>query len=125
MQEKVLRHYFSGELTVQDLKTDLDGAVVEHPLFEEHPIDDMEGYFEVQVAHLASLCDEVLQGNLAPDDLEPIGVALAASTHFVWNEHTVEGKRIALTVFDWASPEDSEPLSRESVARHRARLVGD
>lgn len=124
MQERVLRHYFSGECTLADLKADLAGAVVDHATFEEHPIEEMESYFEVTVEHLTALCDEVLAGNLASADLEPIGLCLIASDHFVWNEHTEEGKRVAVTVFDWSSPEKASPLTRDNVALFRQRLLG-
>ncbi len=123
MQESVLRHYFTGECTVQDLKADLSGAVKDHRLYEVHPIKDMESCFQVTSAHLAGLCDEVLGGTLAPTDLEPIGICLAASDHFVWSDATEDGERVSLTVFDWSAPEQAYPLSRENVVLFRQRLL--
>lgn len=122
MQETLLRHYFSGEATAADLKADLAGAVKEHRLYEEHPIEEMDGYFEVKATHLVRLCDAVLAGQLQPQDLEPIGVCLAASGHFCWNEHTEDGKRVGATVFDWSAPEKAFPLTRDNVVRFRTRL---
>lgn len=123
MQELVLRHYFTGQCTLDDLKRDLTGAVVEHRLYEQHPIAAMDSDFTVTPRHLVSLCDEVLAGRMAPGDLEPIGVCLEASEHFNWDENSEAGKRVTVTVYEWAAPEDARPLTVENVTRYRERLV--
>jgi len=122
MQEALLRHYFSGEATVADLKADLAGSLrSDADGRETERIEDMPGHFQVTAGHLAALCDEVLQGHLSVDDLHAIGLCLAASEHFDWDAQGTDGARVGAAVVQWADPD--APLTEATVRDWRQRLL--
>lgn len=123
MREQVLRDFFLGALSAGDLRDDLAGALV--PASRQvthHPITDMDVDFEVRAVHLEALCTAVVDGDLEPWMLEPIGFALVASDRFWWDGDAVDGQRVAEAAYDWASPVVNYALTRETAARFRHRL---
>lgn len=118
-----MRHYFTGEVGAAELKADLQGALQQVEGVEEERIEDMDEDFQVTAGHLVALCDDVLAGRLAAEDLHAIGLCLAASTHFTWDAHDAGGKRVGLTIAEWSAPEHGRPLTRDNIGRFRQRLL--
>ena len=124
MHESLLRDYFAGVTDAAALRADLSGAVVATgSRSSSQHIVDMTTESELRPEHLVRLCDAVLSGELAPDDLETIGFCLVASDHFIWDGDVPPGDVVAETVHDWSAPEINHRLTRETVRKFRERLL--
>ncbi|MEQ1860380.1 MAG: hypothetical protein ABMA13_10625 [Chthoniobacteraceae bacterium] len=119
-----MRDYFLGTADIATLRADLQGAVTQtsHDVFSQHVIS-MDTDCDVSAAHLVSLCDAVLAGQLPAADLSVIAFCLVASDHFQWDTATPEGNLIGETLDDWDSPEINYPLNVQTVATFRHRLL--
>ncbi len=82
----------------------------------------MTGRFLVTREMAVALCDAVLAGDLAPEALETIGVALVASDNFYWDEADDEP---AETFYDWSAPAINFALTHGNVRMFRDRLVAE
>ena len=124
MNESILRDFFLGTADIATLRGDLQGAVTQtsDDVFRQH-ITTMGTEFDVTAAHLVSLCDAVLSGQLPAADLNVIAFCLVASDRFQWDTDTPKGNIIGETLFDWDSPEINYPLDFQTVAKFRHRLV--
>ena len=124
MHEAILRDFFVGAATVEALRHDLAGAVVQtsSDVFSQHVVP-AKGEFEVTSRHLIRLCDAVLEDGLPAQDLETVAFCLIASDFFHWDSDTPDGCRVSETLFDWDSPEINYPLTKATVAKFRSRLV--
>jgi len=124
MHEAVLRDYFLGTADDAALRADLLGAVTQtsHDVFSQHVVS-MATDFDVTIAHLVSLCDAVLAGQLPPADLSTIAFCLVASDRFQWDTDTPEGNLLGKTLYDWDSPEINYPLNLQIAAKFRHRLL--
>ena len=124
MHESVLRDYFLGQINASRLGEDLAESIVQtsHDVFT-HYVNEMDGDFQVDPAHLVKLCDAVLSGDLAPDNLEIIGYCLVTSDHFFWEQESAHGELVAETAYDWSSPVINFPLTKANVAKFRDRLL--
>ena len=126
MREIVLRKFFEGGLTGTDLARDLRGSLVpDGPKLTKHPIEHMEGEFEVLPPHLVKVCDTVLDGSIPAEFLESVGFCLVASDAFFWDTDTPEGGVVADVVLDWSDPVINHPLSHANVAKWRRVLLGE
>lgn len=124
MHESILRDFFLGSADIATLCADLQGAVTRtsHDVSSQH-IVSIATDFAVASAHLVSLCDAVLAGQLPAADLSVIAFCLVASDCFHWDTDTHEGNLIGETLFDWDSPEINYPLDMGTVAKFRHRLL--
>jgi hypothetical protein len=122
MRGAILRDYFIGNCTAEDLKSELKGSMISRRDITEHHIEDMDVDFEVTPEHLIKLCDDILEGHLDPIDLQSIGFCIIASDHFTWDEDTTNGDRVAEAVHDWSTPEINYSLNRENVQLFKERL---
>lgn len=122
MKEEVLRGFFLGDVTVADLRADLEGAVIDEGVIRRHPIVDMVDEHLVTCRDLLKLCDAILAAELSPEVLQPIGFCLIASDHFEWDGDDPDGEIVAETAADWSSPEINYPLTVENVQMFRDRL---
>ena len=122
MREAILKEYFVGNGTADDLKAEFEGSMISRGDITEHRIEDMNVEFEVTTEHLIRLCDDILRGHVDPEILKHIGFCLIASDHFSWDIDTVSGERVDETVHNWSAPEINYPLNKENVHLFRTRL---
>lgn len=123
MHESVLRDFFTGTVSVEQLADDLRGALVKiSRCVTRHPIVDMDADFSVSSSNMAALCDAFLAGKLGADDLHAIGFCLMASDHFTWDPDTSDGDRAAKVAHDWSCPEVNFPIDAEHVSRWKTYL---
>lgn len=124
MHGAVLRGFFQGSVSTQELARDLDEAwQVVGPQSRHFIWSDIDASFEITSEHLVRLCEAVLTGGLEPWKLEVAAACLFASDHFTWNGDTVEGDRIASTINDWVTPEINYVLSKRTAEKFRHRLI--
>jgi len=124
MRATVLRDFFLGRASAQELADDAETAYVMHSLGSTQLVwEDLEEEFSLTVDHLVRLCDAVEAGSLRADRLSPIGFGLIADDSFVWDTDTPEGERIGATLYDWSAPEINYALSARTVAKFRRRLL--
>jgi len=119
MKEAVLRDFFAGMASAEQLARDVRGAIKRVSAVESYQlIEDMDTQWTVTRPMLVALCDAILEHKLTPDSLHQIGFALIASDHFEW-----EDDLIASVVSDWSCPEINYALTSENVARFRKWLL--
>jgi hypothetical protein len=125
VKERVLKEFFEGRASAEELAADLDGSIVRRgDDVVEHHIADMAEQFALTPGHLVALCDAVLAGTVEPAYLETIGFGLVASDRFGWDTETPSGARLAEVAYDWAAPEVNYPLTLHNVAQWRRYLLG-
>lgn len=123
MRAHVLRDFLLGRTDASALALETSTAIERDEGQQTHYLEELDEPFEVTTAHLVALCDAVIAGDLPPEAIEAIGYALTESGNFTWNGTTEDGARITLTVTQWAAPESSYELTRDTVAKYRRRLV--
>ena len=124
MDAAVLRDFFLGTADAEGLARELAYAMHElAPGCLELRMADLTEPFSITTAHLVRLCDAVLAGKLPPVGLADVGFALVASDHFAWDTDTLEGERVAETIWDWSAPEVNYRLTPETVQKFRHRLL--
>lgn len=123
MREAILRDYFVGKCTVEDVKSDLKGSMISRRDVTEHPIEDMDVDFIVTAEHLIQLCEDMLKGYLDPEDLKSIGFCIIAADHFMWDVDTISVDRVAEAIHDWSTAEINYALNRGNVKLFRERLI--
>jgi len=115
MSESVLRDFFQGRVSAQDLTADVSGSVERiSAITSLHRISDMDGQFALSRQMLVSLCDAVLTGGLPPPMLQPIVFALLASQHCDWEDNLISN-----VLSDWSCPEINYPLTTETVGKFK------
>ncbi len=122
MRETILRDFFLGLCSVQQLGDDLKGSVDPSTGLSENPIEDMDTDFEVTPEHVIAVCDAVLAGELPTDSLQAVGLCLITSDRFGWDAQTELGARVTATVYAWASSESQDPFTMEHIRKIRERL---
>ncbi len=117
MKEELLKNFFEGIISIDDLRADLVGAVQSESqgTILRYPIVDMDEEYTVTCQHLISLCDAVLDNHLSPETLEPLGFCMMASDYFEWDSDTDDGDRVSLMLHYWSSPEINYPLNFENI----------
>ncbi len=124
MQEEVLKQFFEGKVSAEELAADVAGSTKSvGGVVSYQKVEEMESEFGVNRGMLIKLCDAVLEGRLAPELLHEIGFALNASDRFVWDadEDDLQSDLIS----DWSCPEISYPLTIENIRRCRAWLTNE
>lgn len=124
MHESVLRDFLIGAQSAAALKKDLVGAVVQTSsnTFSQH-VTPMKEDLIITRDHALRLCDAVLEGSLAPEDLEAIAFCIISSDQFRFEDDTPYNERVLDTLHDWDSPEINYVLSRVTVEKFRHRLL--
>lgn len=124
MREIILRMFFTGSATAEELEHDMEGTVrVRGPQTREVHVDPMTVDFDLRASHLVQLCDAVIAGAFDPRHLEAIGFALIGSDRFNWDAETADGARVAEVVNDWAAPEINYALTPATAAKFRHYLL--
>ena len=124
MHESVLRDFLIGSQPASALKKDLAGVVVQtsSDVFTQY-VTPMKEELVVSREHVLRLCDAVLEGSLAPEDLEPIAFCLIASEQFQFEESMPDNERVLDTLHDWDSPEINYVLTHATVEKFKKRLL--
>jgi hypothetical protein len=122
VKEIVLRHFFEGHGTVQDLAADAVGAFDRRTdsagvVFSQLHAVPMPTDFPVSTQHILKLLAAVQAGNLDFDALDAICFCLEASDHFTWDADTPDGERVANTLFWLGTPEINYPLTSSVLAK--------
>jgi hypothetical protein len=124
MDARVLRDFFLGTASAQELARDTEYAFVRAGAHSSQlDMTDLGERFEVTAAHLARLCEAVASGDLPPNRLAAIGFAMMKSERFVWDAEQTEGARIAAALNDWATPEVNYALTPATAAKFGHRLL--
>lgn len=115
MTEDNLRNYFEEKATAEELKKGLTNSVfnggnsVRVKIKESSQPDE----FTVTIKHLLKLLIEVIEDKLTTEELSTISFCLESSDHFIWDNTSPAGERIAQLLSSWASPEINSELTRE------------
>ncbi|MGC2161556.1 MAG: hypothetical protein WA634_06600 [Silvibacterium sp.] len=121
MREEILKQFFLGHTGGPQLQEDLRDSVRQlDPVGSEILIEDMEDSFQVNRAHLITLCDAIANGYLQPDALMPIGFALQASDNFEWDDELMSE-----VIADWSCPEINYSLNTSTVEQFKRWLTGE
>jgi len=124
MREEVLRQFFEGKASAEELAADVAGSTKSvGGVVSYQKVEEMESDFRVNRSMLVALCDAVLAGRLAPELLHEIGFALSASDRFVWDAD--DDELASDLISDWSSPEISYPLTIENIRRCKAWLTNE
>ncbi len=124
MHESVLRDFLIGIQPATALKKDLAGVVVQtsSDVFTQY-VTPMREVLVVSREHVLRLCDAVLEGSLAPEDLEPIAFCLIASDQFQFEDSMPDNERVLDTLHEWDSPEINYVLTHATVEKFKKRLL--
>jgi hypothetical protein len=124
MHESILRDFLIGTAPATALKKDLAGVVVQtgSDVFTQY-VTPMKEELLITRDHALKLCDAVLDGSLAPEDLEPIAFCIIASDQFQFEDDTPYNERVLDTLHDWDSPEINYVLTRATVEKFKLRLL--
>ena len=128
MKEIVIRHFFEGHATAEELAADAVGAFDRHTdsagaVFSRLHALPMTQDFPVTSQHLVQLVDAVTQGTLDLEALDAICFCLEASDHFTWDTDTLDGERVAEALFLLGTPEINYPLSPAILGKIRHYLL--
>lgn len=123
MHESVLRDFLIGAAPAAALKKDLAGVVVQtsSDVFTQY-VTPMKEELLITRDHALRLCDAVLDGSLAPEDLEPIAFCIITSDQFRFEDDTPYNERVLDTLHDWDSPEINYVLTHATVEKFKKRL---
>lgn len=124
MHEQTLREFFEGRASAETLADDLVGSLQTKGNVTHHPIVDMKDEFCVTPEHLMRVCDAVIQGQIAAENLRSIGFCLQASDAFFWDGSEPGGERVAEVTADWSAPEINFPLTVANASAWRRYLAG-
>jgi hypothetical protein len=124
MKEEILRRFFEGQVTAEEVGADIAGSTKRiSDILSYQSIDDMESDFKVTRSNLLDICDAVLSGKLPPKFLREIGFALVGSDRFFWDGD--EDELLADIIYDWSCPEVNYPLDIDSVRKFKSWLTGE
>jgi len=102
MREKVLRDFFEGSVSGEELSAELGDALRYSGGRTFLNAEPMEPEFPVHISHLIRVCDAFVAGELSPENIEAIGFCLIGSDSFEYDTDTAEGELIGETCYDWA-----------------------
>ena len=124
MDANILKSFFEGKTSTQDLENDLEGTTIQTGKNEfRHIMIDLSEDFNININHLIMLCDAVTEGKLEPARLEEISCGIIASECFTWSYDTEEGDLIAEVLHDWDSPSINYKLTIDTISKFRHRLL--
>lgn len=128
MKEIIVQHFFEGHATVEELAADVASAFDRQvdsagTVFSRLNSVDMNHEFAVSTANIVKLVDAVLAGGLSLDELDTICFALEASDSFSWDSDTLDGERVAVSLFWLGTPEINYALTPAVLNKIRRYLV--
>ncbi len=125
MTEEAVKKYFDGIISVDVLSADLKNSIIKTGYDTSKiyitPFEE-EGEYFISRQHLLKLCNDTIDGNLTPIDLNTVACGLMASDYFHWDNTTKEGKIITDTLFDWDNPEICFPITKDNLILWRIYL---
>jgi hypothetical protein len=120
MKEDTLRRFFNSEVDVGRLADEVSRSVVRlNEIDSDVAIEDMKDDFRLNRAHVLSLCNAGIMGQLGENALTIIAFALIASDRIEWDDEI-----ISETLYDWSCPEINLPLTPDILNMHQRWLVG-
>lgn len=125
MTENVLKEYFEGMATVDQLALDLKDSQKKtgYDVTTVY-VDRIEnGNFEIKKEHLIRLFDDFIEGRLSPLDMTTVSFALIASDFFCWDSDTDEGEIIADVIFQLDDLELGYDTSLNSILLWKEYLL--
>jgi len=118
MKEAVLKNFFLGNTSVEDLAEDCSESTERRSMDSRSVfVEDMTEEFHIKPPHLISVCDAFLKEKINEENIEVIGFALMASDAFTWDSKTEEGNRIEETANCWASPEINYTINKTTMKK--------
>jgi hypothetical protein len=122
MDERILANFFLGKITERELASNVAGSVT-HPAKKVSVVHvrDLDKPFFITRQMAVLLCDAVLEGDVSPALLEPIGFTIVTSDRFEWEEDDLVGK----VFHDWACPQINYELTMENVTRFKRWLLNE
>jgi hypothetical protein len=123
MKETILKKFFEGKVSEDDLLSDLSNSVSTSGDVTHFRIDDMNSKFTVLSSHLIKVCNSFLSDKLQPEDLKAIGFCLEASDSFQWDAESEDGRRVADIVFFLSSPEINYELNKSNILLFKKLLI--
>jgi hypothetical protein len=108
MTESALKEYLEGTLSVEEFRNDLSGTTEQtgYDVFSYRVDTIADGEFELGIEHVLQFCNDAINGNLNPSELDIISFALIGSDYFDWNSD-----RISETLFDWNNQTINYPIT--------------
>lgn len=120
MKEHTIRSFISGEISASQLSEEVARSVTHFDAVTcNMSIEDMQHDFRLTRAHLPSICDAGIAGELSQEVISTIAFALLASDRFEWEDDV-----ISETLCDWSVPEINHPLEPDTLKTHRNWLLG-
>jgi hypothetical protein len=128
MKEVVIRQFFEGHATAEELTADAKGAFDRHTdsagtVFSQLRAVPMERDFALTPAHLVKLIDAVLNGVIDLEAIDAIAFCIEASDKFMWDADTPPGERVAEALHLLGTPEINYPLSPVVLGKIRHYLI--
>ncbi|MGI8510367.1 MAG: hypothetical protein ACR2MQ_13680 [Gemmatimonadaceae bacterium] len=127
MKEIVLQNFFEGHAAVEELVADVVRAFDRHvnssgTVFSRLNSVPMNHEFAVASTDIMKLIDAVQTEKLTLEALDAICFCLEASDHFHWDTDTVDGERVANSLFWLGTPEVNYPLTASALGKVRRYL---
>jgi hypothetical protein len=120
MKEDTIRSFVSGETSANQLSEEVARSITRFDAVSCNvTIEDMQQDFCLTRAHVLSLCDAGIAGELNQEAMSTIAFALLASDHFEWDDGV-----ISEALYDWSAPEINLPLEPDTLKMHRNWLLG-
>jgi len=129
MKEVVLRHFFEGHATADELARDIvnthtPGDPPGVRSSANYRVEPMAQTFNVTPAHVGRLVQAVESRALSPEDLGTIVFCLEMSPErWLWDTDTEDGERVADALFWLGTPEINYPLAAPVLAKVRHYLL--
>jgi hypothetical protein len=128
MTESQIKEYFLGNLPASQLEK-VDKAHKDYyekhvPYFEAVKMIQ-EGEFNIELVHLISICDDVLNGRMRPATVNLLSFIIIGSDYFNWDSETTDGERIATVLFEWNNETINYPLTMSNFIQWRKYLSGE
>jgi hypothetical protein len=127
MREVVLRLFFEGHASAEEVARDLVGTRAEEESWSfrssaSYRVEPMSRDFEVAAEHVIRLVDGALAGALTEEDLGTLCFVLEFSDRFFWDVDARKGARVADAVFWLGTPQINYPLSPSVLTKIRHYL---
>jgi hypothetical protein len=128
MTEPQIKEYLLGNLPASELekvdKVHKDYYEKHVPYYEAVEMIQ-EGEFNIELHHLISICDDVLNGRMKPGTVDLLSFIIIGSDYFNWDNQTKDGERIAAVLFEWNNETINYPLTMNNFIQWRKYLSGD
>ena len=129
MKEIVLRHFFDGYASADELRRDAAGMRYREgpdrgPHVYRYDVVPMAREFELRSSHLLKLLGAVESGSMGVRELEDLSSWLeGAMDRFLRDVDTEDGERVAGALFLLANPDINYPLTPRVLSKIRHYLT--